>query len=86
MSAAAMLQILVVAVCKIGNICCLPAPAHQSFSFKSLDLNAPEEAYSRNVRASGTLKFGYEGILKILSILDKIRPFFRLKHFNQKGH
>ena len=28
----------------------------------SLVLSAPEEAYSRNVRASGTLKFGYEGV------------------------
>ena len=34
--------------------------------FKSLGLSAPEEACSRNVRASGTLKFGYEGIFKIL--------------------
>ena len=25
-----------------------------------------EEACSRNVRASGTLKFGYEGIFKII--------------------
>ena len=27
--------------------------------------SAPEEAYSRNVRASGTLKFGYERVFKI---------------------
>ena len=59
------LRILAVAVCKIGDVCCLPAPAHQIFSLNSLDLSAPEEAYSRNVRASGTLKFGYEGVLKI---------------------
>ena len=31
----------------------------------SLDLSAPEEAYSRNVCASGTLKFRYEGAFKI---------------------
>ena len=46
-------------VCKIGDVCCLVAPAHQPFSSKSLDLSAPEEAYSRNVRASGILKYGY---------------------------
>ena len=40
-------------------------PAHQPFSFNSLGLSAPEEACSGNVRASGTLKFGYEGIFKI---------------------
>ena len=33
----------------------------------SLDLSAPEEAYSRNERAPGTLKFGYEGVFKILT-------------------
>ena len=38
---------------------------NQPFSFNSLGLSAPEEACSRNVRASCTLKFGYEGILKI---------------------
>ena len=43
----------------------MPASAHQPFSFNSLGLSAPEEACSRNVRASGTLKFGYEGIFKI---------------------
>ena len=52
-----MLQTLAVAVCRIGNVCCLPAPAHQPFSFNSLGLSAPEIACSRNVRASGTLKF-----------------------------
>ena len=26
------LRILAVAVCKIGDVCCLPAPAHQPFS------------------------------------------------------
>ena len=60
------LQILAVAMCRIRNNCCLPAPTHQPFSFNSLDLSAPEEACSRNVRASGTLKFGYKGIFKIL--------------------
>ena len=53
-------------MCRIGDVCCLPAPAHQSFSFNSLGLSAPEEACSRNVRASGTLTFGYEGIFKIM--------------------
>ena len=53
-------------MCKIGDVCCLPAPAHQPFSSNSLDLSAPEEAYSRNVRASGTLNFGYEGVFKIV--------------------
>ena len=40
----------------------MPAPAHQPFSSNSLDLSAPEEAYSRNARASVSLKFGFEGI------------------------
>ena len=31
------LRILAVAVCKIGDVCCLPAPAHQPFSSNSLD-------------------------------------------------
>ena len=61
------LRILVVAVCRIGDICCLPAPAHQPFSFNSLGFSAPEEACSRNVCASGTLKFGYEDIFKIIT-------------------
>ena len=52
---------------RIGGVCCLPAPAQQPFSSNSLDLSAPEEAYSRNVRASGTLKFGYECCFKILT-------------------
>ena len=59
------LRILAVAVCKIEDVCCLPAPAHQPFSSNSLDHSAPEEAYSRNVRASDTLKFGYEVVYKI---------------------
>ena len=59
------LRILAVAVCRIGDICCLPAPMHQPFYSTSLDLSAPEEAYSRNVRASGTLKLVYEGFFKI---------------------
>ena len=36
--------ILAVAVCRTGDVCCLPAPAHQPFSFNSLGLSAPEEA------------------------------------------
>ena len=35
------LRILAVAVCKIGDVCCLPAPAHQPFSSYSLGLSAP---------------------------------------------
>ena len=58
------LRILAVDVCRIGDFCCLPAPAHQPHSSKSLDLSAPEEAYSRNARASGTIKIGYEGVLR----------------------
>ena len=61
-----MLRILAVAECKIGNFCCSPAPAHQPFVSNSLDLSAPEEAYSRNVRASGTVKIGCEGFFKFL--------------------
>ena len=62
-------------MCRIGDVFCLPTPAHQPFSFNSLGLSAPEEACSRNIRASGTLKFGYEGILRLkfenaLKILD----------------
>ena len=45
------LRVLTVDVCKIGDVCCLPAPAHQPFSSNSLDLSDPEEAYSRNVLA-----------------------------------
>ena len=59
------LRVLAVAVCKIGDVCCFLAPAPQPFSSNSLYLNAPEEACSRNVRASGTLKFGYEGVFKM---------------------
>ena len=39
-----MLRIFAVAVCKIGDVCCLPAPVHQPFSFNILILSAPEEA------------------------------------------
>ena len=46
------LRILAVAVCRIGDVCCLPAPAHQPFSFNSLGFSAPEIACSRNVHAS----------------------------------
>ena len=40
----------------------------QPLSSNNLDLSAPEEAYSRNVRASGTRKFGYEGVFKIYPV------------------
>ena len=43
----------------------LLAPVHQPFSSNSLGIKSPEEAYSRNVRVSGTLKLGYESIFKI---------------------
>ena len=62
------LRILAVGVYGIGDVCCLLAPAHQPFSSNSLYLSAPEEAYIRNVRASGTLKFGYEGVFRIFPI------------------
>ena len=52
-------------MCKIGDVCCWPAPAHQPFSSKRLGPSATEEACSRNVRASGTLKIGFEGILRL---------------------
>ena len=61
------LRILAVAVCRIGDVYCLPAPAHLPFSFNSLGFSAPEDACYRNVRASGTHKFGYEGIFKIIT-------------------
>ena len=56
------LRILAVAVCRIGIVCCLEVPAHQPFSSNSLGPSAPEEACSRNVCESGTLKLGYEGV------------------------
>ena len=58
-------------MCKIGDVCCLPAPAHQPISFNSLDLSSPEEAYSRNEGALGT---GYEGVLKIYILRIISRP------------
>ena len=61
------LRILAVAVCNIGDVCCLSAPAHQPFSSNSLDHSSPEEAYSRNVRASDNLQLGYEGVFKIIT-------------------
>ena len=75
------LRILAVAVCKIGDVCCFPAPApaHQPFSSNSLYLNAPEEAYSRNVRASGTLKFGYECVFKMPN--KQMFPAYILRQF-----
>ena len=59
------LRILAVAVCKIVDHCCLPAPAHQPFSSNSLDLSAPEEAYSRTLRASGTLNLAVKVFLRL---------------------
>ena len=50
------LRILAVDECGIGDGCCLQASALQPFSSNSLDLSAPGEAYSRNVRASVTRK------------------------------
>ena len=41
-------------------------PGHQPFSFNRLGFSAPKEACSKNVRTSGTLKFWYEGIFKII--------------------
>ena len=41
------------------------AGACDAFSSNSLDLSAPDEAYSRNVCASSTMKFRYEGAFKI---------------------
>ena len=46
------LRILTVAVCRIGNVYCLPAPAYPPFPLNSLGLSAPEEARSKHVRAS----------------------------------
>ena len=37
-------------------------------SSNTLGLSAPEEAYSRNVCALGTLKYGYEGVFKIKTV------------------
>ena len=34
------LRILAVDVCRIGDVCCLPAPAHQPFSSNSWHLSA----------------------------------------------
>ena len=57
------LRILADAESGIWDVCYLPAPAPQPFSSNSLDFSAPDKAYSRNVRTSDTLRFGYEGIL-----------------------
>ena len=61
----------------------MPEPAHQQVSSNNLDLSAPEEAYSRNVRASGTLKFGYEGVFKIL--YSAIHCSVPLQFFGNEG-
>ena len=72
-----------VALCRIGDVCCLLAPAHQQFSFNSLGLSALEEACSRNVCAPGTLKFGYEGIFKIISVPPIVLLLFRPGSFDR---
>ena len=41
------------------------APAHQPFFSNGLGFSAAEEACSRNVRASGTLKFGMKVFLRL---------------------
>ena len=69
------LRILAVAVCRIGDVCCLLAPAFQPFWLNSLGLSAAEKACSRNVCTSGTLKFRYEGIFKIS---PNFPPFFSI--------
>ena len=48
---------------------CLPAPANQPFSSNSLGLSIPEEVYSRNGRASGTLKLGYGMKARVFKII-----------------
>ena len=57
------------------------------FSSNSLGLGAPEEACSRNVRVSGTLKFGYEGIFKIW-IIDTCKQTrsSQITSFTPKGY
>ena len=52
------------------------------FVSNSLDLSAPEETYSRNVRVSGTLKFGYEGVFKIPVLF----AFQNYKKFGPAGY
>ena len=59
----------------------MPAPAHQPFSSYSLDLRAPEEAYSRNVHASGTLKLGMKVFFFLFFFL-----FFFFFSFKQSAH
>ena len=61
------LRTLAVDVCRIGGVCCLPCLHTNHFLLIVWDLSASEETYSRNVRASGTLKFGYEGVFKIIT-------------------
>ena len=53
----------------------MPASAHQPFSSRSLDLSALR-TYSRNVRASATLKFGYEGVFFLRLMSFCIVDFF----------
>ena len=48
-----MLRILEVAVCMIGDVCCMPTPDHQQFPSHSLGPSVPDEACSTN--ASGTV-------------------------------
>ena len=68
------LRILAVAVCKIGDVCIFPAPEHQPFSSNSLGRSAPEEAYSRNLRASGTLKLAMKLFLSLPPLHQLYRP------------
>ena len=51
-----------------------------------MDLSAPEEACSRNVRASVTQKFGYEGVFKIYytGMHERIR-IYGYKHKKESG-
>ena len=70
------LRVFAVDVCRIWDVCCLPAPAHQPFSSNNSDFSTPEEAFSSNVRASGTLKCGYEGVFNVINVV----------HLSQNNH
>ena len=39
------------------------------FLGQDMEFDCIEDAYSRNVRASGTLKFGYEGVFKMFFLI-----------------
>ena len=49
----------------IGDVCCLPSPAHPPFASNCLGPGAPDDTYSKNVRASDTLNLGHEGIVNL---------------------